>query len=65
MPAVASARDPLGDADGARETAITQAPQFTVDQMVGDQAAICGIVANRGHDANHQLTRLLYSELHD
>src|SRR5438045_2971792 len=64
-PAVAGARDPLGDADGAREAAITKAPQLAIDQMVGNQAALCRVVSERGHDADHQLTRFAYLELHD
>ena len=63
--AVAGARDPLGDADGAREAAVAQAAQFAIDQVVGDQAAIGRVVSERGHDADRQLMRLLYSELHD
>jgi hypothetical protein len=64
-PAVAGARHPLGDADGAREAAVTEPTQFAIDQVVGDQAGIGGGVSKRRHDADHQLMRLLYIELHD
>jgi hypothetical protein len=33
--------------------------------VVGDQAAISGSVSKRAHDANDQLMRLTYIELHD
>jgi hypothetical protein len=64
-PDVAGARHPLGDADGAREAAVTQPTQFAIDQVIGDQAGIGRVVSNRRHDAHHQLMRLLYLELHD
>src|SRR6185503_16737767 len=63
--AIAGARDPLGDADGARQPAVAQAAQFAIDQMVGNQPAIISIVSERGHDAHRQLTRFAYPELHD
>jgi hypothetical protein len=62
---VAAARHPLGYADGAREAAVTQTAQFAIDQVVGDQASISRIVSERGHNADHQLMRLAYIELHD
>jgi len=58
-PAVADARHPFGDADGAREATVTQTAQFAIDQEVGDQASIGRVVSHRRHDADHQLMRLL------
>jgi hypothetical protein len=33
--------------------------------MIGDQAGIGLVVTDRRHDANRELMRLLYRELHD
>ncbi|OIQ67048.1 hypothetical protein GALL_513760 [mine drainage metagenome] len=63
--AVAGARDPLRNADGARQPAITQPAQFAIDQMIGDQAGIGLVVTDRRHDADRELMRLVYRELHD
>src|SRR5690349_12624391 len=62
---VARARDPLGNADGARKAAIGKAPQFAIDQMVGNQAGALRIVTKRGHDADRQMMRVVDCELHD
>jgi hypothetical protein len=63
--AVTGAGNPLGDADGARQSAITQPTQFAIDQMIGDQAGIGLVVTDRRHDADRKLKRLLDGELHD
>ena len=47
--AVASAFDPLGYADRARQSAVAKAAQLTVDQVIRDQPGVNWIMAKRRH----------------
>jgi hypothetical protein len=55
--AVAGAREPLRDADGARQATIAKPTQLAVDQMIGNQGRIGRIVTERRHHALGEITR--------
>ena len=62
---IADPGDPLGNADRPRQSAITQATQFAIDQMIGDQAGIRFLVTDNRHGLYSQSMRLPYRQLHD
>jgi hypothetical protein len=52
---IARALDAFGDADGTREPAVSQTPQFAIDQVVRDEPGVRRIVAQRRHHTRCQL----------